>query len=151
MAQDVPVFARARLAFIGIDAQISRVAALLRHKGPLQAGRKAGAAAAAQTRVLDLLDDPVAPLEDQILGAVPIAAAPGAGEPPIVAAIKVGEDTVLVGEHWFSLIRVRWSGRLPAQNRAVRPGNRVAEDYPRAARRPGPPSSDRRDPRKNRY
>ncbi len=46
-----------------------------------------------------MLDDPIAPLQDQILGAVPIAAPARAGEPPIVLAVEVREDAVLVGEH----------------------------------------------------
>src|SRR5208283_2740311 len=71
VAQDVAVLAGARLAFIGIDAEIGRMVALFRHERPFQPGRKAGAAAAAQPGFLDLLDDPVASLEDQLLGAVP--------------------------------------------------------------------------------
>ena len=48
VAHDVPVLARAGLGFVGIDDEIVRpFFYFLRHKGPLQAGRKTCAAAAA--------------------------------------------------------------------------------------------------------
>ncbi len=66
--------------------------------GP-QTGREAGAATAAQTRILDLLDDVVPAQLDQLLGAVPNPALARGGEAPIVLAVEVGEDPVLVLEH----------------------------------------------------
>src|SRR5271155_1874207 len=74
VADDVPVLAGAWLTLIGIDAKIGRTVALLWHERPLEAGREPGAAAPAQSGFLDLLDDPVAPFEDQLLSTVPIAA-----------------------------------------------------------------------------
>ncbi len=104
VADDVPVLAGARLALIGIDAKVGRTVALLGHERPFQAGRETGAAAPAQPGFLDLLDDPIAPFEDQLLGAVPIAALLGARKPPIIAAVKVGEYPILVGKHCFLLL-----------------------------------------------
>src|SRR5205085_1742352 len=99
IAQDFAVLACAGLALVGIDDEIVRPLGLLRHERPFESGREAGAAAPAQPRLLDLLDDPVAALENDVLGAVPDAAAARAGKTPIVLAIEVGEDAVLVSEH----------------------------------------------------
>ena len=104
VADDVPILAGARLALIGIDAKVGRTVALLWHERPLQAGWETGAAAPAQSGFLDLLDNPIAPFEDQLLGAVPIAALLGARKPPIITAVKVGEYPILVGEHCFLLV-----------------------------------------------
>src|SRR4029077_11861309 len=57
-AQDVAVLAGAGLALVGIDDEIARALARLRHERPFEPGRKACSAAAAQPRILDLLDDP---------------------------------------------------------------------------------------------
>ena len=77
VAQDVAVLAGAGLGFVGIDDEIGRTAvALLGHERPFQAGREAGAAAAAQARRLHLVDDPVAALGDDALGVVPMRRAP---------------------------------------------------------------------------
>jgi len=62
----------------------------------------AGAAAAAQPGFLDLVDDPIAPFEDHLAGAVPIAALARAGEPPILLAVEVGEDAIPVSQHLSS-------------------------------------------------
>src|SRR6185312_2240630 len=51
---DVAVLAGAGLGLVGIDHEIGRLGALLRHEGPFDAGREAGAAAATQARVLHL-------------------------------------------------------------------------------------------------
>src|SRR5439155_19015154 len=79
VAQDVAVLAGSRFALIGVDDEIGRPVALLRHERPFEPGRKTRAAAAAQSRFLDLVDDPVAAFEDHLPCAVPIAAATGAG------------------------------------------------------------------------
>src|SRR5262249_34534791 len=49
----------ARLALVGVDAEIDRAVVLLRRRqeGPLDAAREAGAAAAAQAGLLDGVDD----------------------------------------------------------------------------------------------
>ncbi len=72
---DLAVLAGAGLGLVGIDDEIVRPAVrLLRHERPFQAGREAGAAAAAQARRLHLVDDGVAALFEDRLGAVPGAA-----------------------------------------------------------------------------
>src|SRR5215472_16620686 len=103
VADNIAVLASARLALVGIDAKVGRTVALLRHEGPLQASREPGAATATQTRFLDLLDDPIAAFKDQFFGAVPIAAALGAGQPPIDPAVEVGKDPITISEHCFLL------------------------------------------------
>src|SRR5229473_1385717 len=100
MADDVAVLAGAGLGLVGVDDEIGRPRALLRHEGPFDAGREAGAAAAAQAGILHLGGDPVAALEDEVLGAVPVAARAGTGQPPVMQAIEVGENPVLVAEHY---------------------------------------------------
>ena len=74
---DLAVLAGAGLGFVGIDHEIARpaVGRLLRHERPLQAGRETRPAASAQAGSLHLVDDPVAALVDDRLGAVPGAAA----------------------------------------------------------------------------
>src|SRR6185312_13077845 len=94
VAQDVAVLAGAGLALVGVDDEIARPLALLRHERPFEPGREAGAAAAAQPGFLAFVDDPVAALGDDGLGAVPVAAPARPGETPIVLAIEVGEDAV---------------------------------------------------------
>src|SRR5258708_40151903 len=75
------------------------VGGFLGHEGPFRAGGKAPTAAAAQTRRLHLVDDPVAALVDDRLGAIPGAAAARTFEAPVLEAVKVLEDAVLVIEH----------------------------------------------------
>src|SRR5271165_5389706 len=110
VAEDVAVLAGAGLALVSVDAEIGRAVALFRHERPFEARRKTGPATPAQPGFLDLLDDPVAAFEDELLGAVPIPSAPRARQPPIIAAIEVGEDTILVGKH----------GECPANSRHPR-------------------------------
>ena len=98
---DLAVLAGAGLGLVGIDHEIARpaVGRFLRHERPFQAGRKARPAAAAQAGGLHLVDDPVAALVDDRLGAVPGAAAARTLEAPVVEAVEVLEDAVLVIEH----------------------------------------------------
>ena len=93
---DLAVLAGAGLGLVRVDHEIAGPGIALGHERPLEAGREAGAAAAAQARVLDLVDDPVVALVDQRLGVVPGAARPGAGQPPVLEAVEVLEDAVLV-------------------------------------------------------
>ena len=100
VAHDVAVLAGARLRLVGVDDEVVRPAiALLRHEGPLQAGREARATPPAQARRLHLRDDPVAALFDETLGPVPVAAFHRTLQRPVVNAVDVGEDPILVSKH----------------------------------------------------
>ena len=69
---------------------------LLGHEAPLHAGREAGAAAAAQARRLDHVDDRVLADGHQFLGIVPVAARLRRLQVRRLEAVDVGEDAVLV-------------------------------------------------------
>ena len=100
VTHDLAVLAGAGLRFVGIDHKVvGPLAHLLGHERPLEAGREAGAAPPPQARCLDLVDDPVVALFDERLCAVPGAAAAGAFKAPVIEAIEVLEDAVLVFEH----------------------------------------------------
>src|SRR4029077_14069482 len=75
------------------------IGGLLWHERPFQPGRETRPAAAAQARGLHLIDDPVAALVDECSGAVPGAAAARALEAPVVEAVEVFDDAILVVEH----------------------------------------------------
>ena len=98
---DLAVLAGPGFGFIGVDHEIARpsVGGFLGHERPFQPGRKAGPAAPAQAGGFHLADDPVAALVDDTLGAVPGAAPARALEAPIVQAVEVLEDAILVVEH----------------------------------------------------
>src|SRR5580692_10317907 len=97
IAHDLAVFAGARLRFVGIDDEIGGPRRIgLRHEGPFEASREAGAAAAAQTRRLHLVDDPVLALFNQPFGVVPGTAGAGAGETRIAEAVEIGEDAIFI-------------------------------------------------------
>src|ERR1700719_1146625 len=108
MPHDLAVLAGAGLGLVGIDHEIARpaVGGFLRHERPFQAGRETRPAAAAQARGLHLVDDPVAALVDDRLGAVPCAAAARALEAPVMEAVEVLEDAVLVIEHDVKLPKI---------------------------------------------
>src|SRR5205085_12622991 len=72
---------------------------LLGHEAPLHAGREAGAAAAAKAGRLDDVDDRVLAERHQRLRVVPVAAPLRALQAPILEAVEVGEDAVLVVKH----------------------------------------------------
>src|SRR5690606_12756255 len=57
VAQDVAVLAGARLGLVRVAQDVLLARRIARHEAPLQAGREAGAATAAQARLLDHLDD----------------------------------------------------------------------------------------------
>ncbi len=100
VTHDVAILAGARFGFVGVHDEIVRtILYLLRHEGPLHAGREAGAATAAQAGFLHLVDDPVDALVEDCLGVVPGTAGAGAGQSPVMDAIQIGEDAVLVAEH----------------------------------------------------
>ncbi len=56
MGHQREVLARTRLALVRVDHEVVRLAVVLRDEAPLHAGGEAGAATAAQARVLDELD-----------------------------------------------------------------------------------------------
>ena len=56
-AHDLAILERARLRLVGVAAEVVRLAVAGLHERPLHAGREAGAAAAAQPRVLDDVHD----------------------------------------------------------------------------------------------
>src|SRR3546814_12600810 len=98
VADDFAVLARTRLGFVGVYDEEARAvgARLLRHEAPFEPGRAARAAAAAQARRLDLLDDRVLAALHQILGIVPIPARLRGFEVPRLKAVEVGDNTVFV-------------------------------------------------------
>src|SRR5690349_3173965 len=100
VAHDLAILAGARFGLVGVDDEIMRASIrLLRHERPLEPGRESSAAAAAQARRLDLVDDRIAPLGQDRLGPVPCATFARAFEPPIMEAVKVTEDSVFICEH----------------------------------------------------
>src|SRR3984957_213997 len=98
---DLAVLAGAGFGLVGIDHEIARpaVGRFLRHERPFQPGREARPAATAQARGLHLVDDSVAALVDDRLGAVPGAAAARTLKAPVMEAVEILEDAVLVIEH----------------------------------------------------
>ncbi|OIQ69007.1 hypothetical protein GALL_493970 [mine drainage metagenome] len=97
IAQDLAVLAGAGLGLVGVDHQIVRaVALLLGHEGPLQAGGEAGAAAATQARILDLVAEPFRRLSQHVARRVPAPTRLRALQAPVMEAIDVREDAVLV-------------------------------------------------------
>src|ERR1700733_12942652 len=105
MPHDLAVLAGAGLGLVGIDHEIAReaVGRLLGHEQPFPPGRKPRPAASAQPRSLHLGYDPVAALVDDRLGAVPGATATRAFETPVLEAVEIAEDAVLVVEHDLKL------------------------------------------------
>ena len=100
VAHDLAVLAGAGLGFIGVDHEIMRPAVrLLGHERPLESGREASAPAPAQPRGLHLVDDPIAALLQDGLGAVPGAARASSLKAPIIEAIEILEDAILIREH----------------------------------------------------
>ena len=97
---DLAVLAGAGLGFVGIDDEIMRPPVrLLGHERPFQPGGETGAAAAALAGRLHLVDDAVAALRQDRLGAVPGAARARGLEAQAVTAVEILENAVLVGEH----------------------------------------------------
>src|SRR5262249_57828390 len=100
VAHDLAILAGAGLRLVGIDDEIMRrPVGLLRHERPLEAGGEAGAAAPAQAGGLDLVDDAIAALLEDRFGAIPSAARASARKPPVVQAVEVREDAILILEH----------------------------------------------------
>src|SRR5262249_26952029 len=101
---DLAVLAGAGLRLVGVDDEIVRpVTDLLGHERPLEASGEARAAAPALTRGLHFIDQPVAPFLDEALGPVPGATLARALEAPVLLAVEVPEDAILVVEHHSAL------------------------------------------------
>src|SRR5690606_37179173 len=79
-ADQLAVLEGTRLGLVGVDEQVVRLAIVLGHEAPLDAGREAGAAAAAQPALLDHLDDLVAAHGEGLLERGVTAALLPAGE-----------------------------------------------------------------------
>jgi hypothetical protein len=73
----------------------------LGHEGPFEACQKTAAPTPAQSRSFHLIGDPVASGIDELFGSDPGAALTGCLEAPIVVAVEIGKDAVLVGKHGF--------------------------------------------------
>ena len=115
MAHDLAVLAGAGFGLVGIDDEIvGALANHLGHEGPFEAGGEAGAAAAAQADRLDFVHQPVAALVDEGFGIEPAAALLGALKAPVMEAVEIGENAILVSEHGSLspfLLRRRFGGR----------------------------------------
>mmetsp|Transcript_20402 Transcript_20402/g.42802 ORF Transcript_20402/g.42802 Transcript_20402/m.42802 type:complete len:518 (+) Transcript_20402:466-2019(+) len=99
LPHDLAVLARPRLGLVGVHHQEARTpVARLGHEAPLQAGREARPAAAAEPRVFDFLDDPVGAHVHDLLGQVVVAPLQRVFEAPVLLAVQVREDAVLVGQ-----------------------------------------------------
>src|SRR6266849_458088 len=123
VTHDVAILAGAGLGLIGVDHKImGSVADFFGHERPLEPGWEPGAAAPAQSRVLDLVDDGVASLFQDRLRAVPSAARAGAGKAPVAAAVEILENAVLILKHRLHLARLRWCRRRAEQRIADRSG-----------------------------
>src|SRR3990167_1728156 len=97
VTHDVAILAGAGLGFVGVDDEIMRpVFDLFRHEGPFESGRESGAAAAAQARILNLLDDPVRPHADDVGGRVPRAAFLRRFKTGVLKAVEVCENAVFI-------------------------------------------------------
>ena len=96
VAHDLAILAGAGLRLVGIDHEVAGTGIVLGHEGPLEAGRKSRPAAAAQARILDFGDDGVVAFFDQCFAAVPGPAGLSAGQPPVLEAVKIAENPVLV-------------------------------------------------------
>merc|ERR1719447_502769 len=100
---DLAILASSWLALVSIDHQVLGAAVIwLVHEAPLEAAGEASTTPASQTAGLDLVNDPLATLLHDLLGLVPLTALHGSLEPPVMAAIDVGEDSVSIS-HWTEL------------------------------------------------
>merc|ERR1719422_1297868 len=94
---DLAILASSRLALVSVDHQVLGAAVVwLVHEAPLKAAGEASTTPPSQTAGLDLVDDPLATLLHDLLGLVPLPALHGSLEPPVMAAINVGEDSVSI-------------------------------------------------------
>ena len=74
-SQNLSILASARLRLVRVDDQVARplLGGHLRHEGVFQSRGETGATATPEPRELNLIDDPIGPIGDDVLGAVPVA------------------------------------------------------------------------------
>ncbi len=102
VAKNFTILAGTRFALGGIDDQImGPFGSFLGHERPFHAGRKTRAAAPAQFRFLDFLDNFFAALCHDGLGPRPIPPFFGGLEAGVPETINIGENTVFIVEHGY--------------------------------------------------
>lgn len=72
---------------------------------PFETGGETSTTSSAETRSLDLADDPIVALEDNLLGLVPVAHLLRALEVGGVSSVKVLENAILVAETTVDTLR----------------------------------------------
>ena len=82
---------RARLALVGIDAQINRPRMILRQKAPLHPGRETGPAAAAQAGILHQLRHVIRRHRERLAQRLVPAVGPVAGQRRAVGLIDASQ------------------------------------------------------------
>ena len=99
VTHDLTILASSRLTFVSIDDQVLWATIIrLVHEAPLETTGESSSTPPSQPTGLDLINDPLAALLHDLLGLVPLAPGHGPLDPPVVAAIDVGEDPVLVSQ-----------------------------------------------------
>ena len=98
---DLAVLERARLRLVGVDHEVVRLVDLvrLRDEAPLAAGREEGAAAAAQVRGVELLDDLVGRHRARLRERLEAADGLVVGDLGQRAAVRAGEDDLRRRRH----------------------------------------------------
>eukprot|EP00354_Favella_ehrenbergii_P010829 CAMPEP_0170466100 /NCGR_PEP_ID=MMETSP0123-20130129/10192_1 /TAXON_ID=182087 /ORGANISM="Favella ehrenbergii, Strain Fehren 1" /LENGTH=420 /DNA_ID=CAMNT_0010732155 /DNA_START=1151 /DNA_END=2414 /DNA_ORIENTATION=- len=97
VTQDLAVLASAGLRLVGVDNQV-RWSAVgnLGHEGVLQTRGETSAAATAQARLFDFIDDPIGAHRENVFRLMPVTALEGTIDPGTAILVQVGEDAVLV-------------------------------------------------------
>src|SRR5262249_24948814 len=115
---------------------------LLRHERPFQPGRESGASAPTKARRFHVLDDGITAFFQNFFRPVPGSARARTLEAPVMLAVQISEDAVLVSEHGSHLFPQRCRsadrcGQLPVDLRTglhLLAGREIVEDF-REARR----------------
>merc|ERR1711973_503242 len=120
VTHNLSVLASSWLSFVCVDDEVLWSAVVwLVHEGPLHARGEAGAAPTPQTAHFDLVDDPVGALVHDLLCLVPVTPLHGSFESPVMPAVEVLKDPVLIcqgTELCFGWGRFCW--RLVGHDRA---------------------------------
>jgi hypothetical protein len=102
LSHDLSVLASSGFTLIGIDDEITGLGVLVPvlevHERPFQTRGETGTTSTAQTRGLDLIDDPIVTLEDNLLGLVPVAHLLRVLEVGRVSSVQILENAILVLE-----------------------------------------------------